>query len=205
MAFSGLIIVFSTLYPILSYEWYAESKYPDLVSPLIDGETGSFKFSDKDYTKADNWFENVEKTNYIPNTVSFYTITIPKLKIDNVTVGVGGVDLKQNLIQYAGSAYPGNIGNTVIFGHSILPQYFDPKNYLSMFSTLPNLKDNDQIFINYDGVTYTYEVQDIFEVSPRDLEVLNQDKDASYLSLITCSPPGHPLKPRRLVVRAKLV
>jgi len=44
----------------------------------------------------------------------------------------------------------------------------------------------------------------MFEVEPSALEVLEQGDSTEVLSLITCVPPGHPLKPRRLIVRAKL-
>jgi sortase A len=43
----------------------------------------------------------------------------------------------------------------------------------------------------------------IFVVDPNDFGVLDQDKDGSYLTLITCTPPGTYLK--RLVVKAKLM
>lgn len=203
MGISGFVILLSSIYPIISYEWYSEVKYPNLVSPLIDDKTANFRIAGKDYSKASNWFEGVGG-NSDTSLVGYYTLTIPKLKIDSATVAIGGEALTENLVQYGGTVNPGKVGNTVIFGHSILPQYFDQNNYLSIFSTLPALKNGDQILVNYDGITYTYRVVESFEVKPTDLWVLGQDQDDSYLSLITCSPPGHPLKPRRLVVKAKL-
>ncbi len=204
MAVSGIVIVFSTVYPILSYEWEASQKYPILISSLVDKETADFKFS-KDSTKLSNWFEDKKPNDFVTQKVGFFTLSVPKLKIDNATVAVGTEDLSQYLVLYPGTALPGKTGNSVVFGHSILPQYFDPTNYSSIFSTLYELKTGDEIVTNYDGVTYRYRVYDMFEVKPTELDVLNQTSSGSYISLITCSPPGHPLKPRRLVVRAKLV
>lgn len=204
MAISGLVIIFSTIYPILSYEWEAAQKYPVLISPLVDEKTGSFKFSKKDFTQASNWFEGVDGE-FVSNNINYFTLSIPKLGIESATVAIGGEDLSQSLIQFPGTSLPGKIGNTVIFGHSILPQYFNPKNYLAIFSTLPTLKKGDEIIVNYDGITYRYEVSDTFEVRPTDIQILEQSKDGSYLSLVTCTPPGHPLNPKRLIVRAKLV
>ena len=204
MAASGLIIIFSTIYPILSYEWEAAQKYPILISPLVDEETGSFKFSNKDYKKASNWFEGAQ-TEFVSNNVEYFTLSIPKLGIEGATVAIGGEDLSQSLIQFPGTSLPGKIGNSVIFGHSILPQYYDPKNYLAIFSTLPTLKDGDEVYVDYDGITYKYVVEDMFEVRPTDIQILEQSRSDSYLTLVTCTPPGHPLKPRRLIVRAKLV
>jgi sortase A len=205
MGLSGLVILLSSIYPIISYEWYSEVKYPNLVSPLVDEKTADFRLVGKDYSKASNWFEGAGGNSSSTSLIDYYTLTIPKLKIDSATVAIGGEALTENLVQYAGTVNPGKVGNTVIFGHSILPQYFDQNNYLSIFSTLPALKNGDQIFVNYDGITYTYLVTESFEVKPTDLWVLGQDQDDSYISLITCSPPGHPLKPRRLVVKAKIV
>jgi len=45
-------------------------------------------------------------------------------------------------------------------------------------------------------------VEKMIEVSPRDLSILAQRYDDSYLTLITCVPPGTYFK--RLIVRARL-
>ncbi|OGM38612.1 hypothetical protein A2962_02700 [Candidatus Woesebacteria bacterium RIFCSPLOWO2_01_FULL_39_61] len=205
MVASGVVILFSTIYPIVSYQWEADQRYPTLISPLVDEETGNFKFSKVDYTKVSNWFEGEEKENFTSPEISFFTISIPRLRIESATVAIGGEDLSKNLIQFPGTALPGKIGNAVIIGHSILPQFFDPKNYLSIFSTLPTLKEDDVIYVNYDGVSYKYMVENLFEVKPDDIQILEQNPAGSYLTLVTCTPPGHPLKPRRLIVRAGLV
>jgi sortase A len=204
---SGIIILFSTLYPIYSYEMMSRKKFPQLVSPLAsDNNSTGVRLEDFDYTKASNWFVGgAEKEDFSASKVGFYTLSIPKLDIENATVAIGGEDLSKSLIQYPGTSLPGKIGNAVIFGHSILPKFYDPKNYLAIFSTLPTLEKGDEIRISYDGVSYLYRVEDMFEVLPTDLEVLEQDKNASYLSLVTCTPPGDPRKLKRLIVRAKIV
>ena len=204
MALSGAVIIFTSLYPILSYEWEASQKYPMLISPLVDSNTGSFKFSEKDYTKADNWFEGTS-FDFETEDFRYFTITIPKLKIEAATVVVGGDDLSDHLIQFPGTALPGKIGNSVIFGHSILPQYYDPENYLAIFSTLPTLEKGDEVIVDYEGIVYRFFVREMFEVRPSDIQILEQNTSSSYLTLVTCTPPGHPLKPKRLIVRAELV
>lgn len=206
LGLSGLIIIGSTLYPIVSYEWSSGQKYPILISPRVN----SFKSTNQDesttdFTKASNWFETSEtQSRFVSENISYYTLTIPKLGIHDATVSIGGEDLSQNLVQYSGSVIPGKIGNSVIFGHSILPQFFNPENYLSIFSTLPELSESDQIFVNYDGITYEYQVEDMFEVRPTDIQILEQDKSDSFLTLVTCTPPGDPRKPKRLIVRARI-
>src|SRR3989304_5156247 len=204
----GLGILAYVLFPIVSYEYKALRDYPKLLSPIVENQSQSLEDSlaSSDFTKASNWFPGARSSEaFEASKVAFYTITIPRLRIENATVAIGGEDLSQSLIQYPGTALPGRSGNTWIFGHSILPQFYDPKDYLAIFSTLPSLKKGDEITINYDGITYRFRVEGLFEVSPSDLEVLEQGFSEPYISLVTCVPPGHPLKPRRLIVRAKIV
>jgi sortase A len=118
-------------------------------------------------------------------------------------VELGSMDLKKSLIQYPQTALPGQLGNAVVFGHSVLPQFFNPKSYLTIFSTLFRLKIGDEISINFDGVEYKYKVEEMYEVQPTDLSVLEQRYDGKYLTLITCTPPGTYL--RRLVVKSRIV
>jgi sortase A len=205
MAVSGMTILTTTVFPIISYEWESASKYPTLVSSLVEDKS-DINLSGRDLTKASNWFEGVkERTGgFDAPQVNYFTITIPKLRISNASVAIGGDDLSEHLIQYPGTALPGKTGNSVIFGHSILPQFFDPKNYMAIFSTLHTLKKGDDIVASYDGVTYRYQVENMFEVKPTDIQILDQSRSDSYLTLVTCSPPGNPFKPKRLIVRAKI-
>ena len=202
---SGVVILLGVIWPIASYEKAAQDKYPTFISPIVsDGET--LAQEDLDYTKASSWFVGgAPKEEFISSKVAFYTLSIPKLKIENATVAIGGDDLSKSLIQYPGTAVPGKVGNAVIFGHSILPIFYNPKNYMAIFSTLPTLKKEDEINVSYDGVSYKYKVEDIFEVLPTDIQVLEQNSSDSFLTLVTCVPPGDPRKPKRLIVRARIV
>lgn len=202
-AISGIVILAGVLVPILFYQPSPIRGSPEIVSPLAEESSQSGEI---DYTKASNWFVGgVEKEEFRAETISYYTLSVPKLKIENATVAIGGEDLDKSLIQYPGTALPGKKGNAVIFGHSILPIFFNPENYLSIFSTLPTLKKGDEINVSYDGVSYKYRVENMFEVAPTDIEVLGQNESDSFLTLVTCVPPGDPRKPRRLIVRARII
>lgn len=208
MGVSGLVILFATLWPIISYKNVSEIQEQEFISAAVEDNQNIVKASEEelDYTKASNWFVGgVPKDSFSSSNISFYTISIPKLRIQNATVAIGGEELSEHLIQYPGTALPGKFGNAVIFGHSVLPIFYNPENYLSIFSLLPTLKKGDEISISYDGVTYRYEVESMFEVSPTDIQVLDQDKSDSFLTLVTCVPPGDPRKPRRLIVRARVI
>lgn len=204
----GLLFFLSAVIPILQYQIEYSIKFNQIISPLsvnyslsgsILGESGT------DFTQLSNWFIDGQ-TNLSDNSTlqkTKYTISIPKLKIDNAVVEVGSLDLKKSLIQYPQTALPGQFGSPVVFGHSVLPQFFNPKSYLTIFSTLYKLKQSDQILINFDNVEYKYLVEEMYEVLPADLSVLEQRFDGRYLTLITCTPPGTYL--RRLVIKARIV
>ncbi|MGD0523060.1 MAG: sortase [Candidatus Microgenomates bacterium] len=188
---SGIIILLGVIVPIVGYQPVSQQ--------ILGSQT-------TDYTRASNWFTGGAKSeDFVAKNVGFYNLSIPKLNIDNAVVAIGGDDLSKSLVQYPGTALPGKDGNTVIFGHSILPLFYNPKSYMSVFSTLPTLKPGDEIFVNYDGVSFVYKVEALFEVLPTDIQVLEQDDSDSFLSLVTCVPPGDPRDPRRLIVRARVV
>jgi len=206
---AGIVLLSSAVYPILSFSLKYTGQFSQILSPL------STKFynqgtllgqTDIDYTHLSNWFVQNDQANLSQTTSASlkpYTISIPKLKINQAKVVVGGDDLKKSLVQYPNTATPGQLGNTVIFGHSVLPQFFNPKSYLTIFSTLFKLDQGDEIFVDYDNVNYKYVVEQMFEVQPSDLTVLEQRYDGRFLSIITCSPPGTYLK--RLIIKAKIV
>lgn len=197
---AGFVFIGSAFLPILSYEIRSQSFSRKLISPIeVKGDSDTVV----DYSSPKTWFVSGYELPPNPSRITHYTLSIPKLKISEAVVQVGGDDLMKGLIQYPGTAMPGQFGNGVVFGHSVLPQFFNAKDYKTIFSLLPTLKEKDEIVVNYDGVEYRYRVYKMTEVTPDDLSVLEQQYDSQYLSLITCVPPGTYL--RRLVVKAKLV
>lgn len=205
-AFSGIVIMASTIWPIIEYQLTSSRSYTTLLSPLVleKDENNNPKISD--YTKASNWFPEAKKSeDFASSNISFYNLSIPKLKIDNAIVAIGGEDLSKALVQYPGTALPGKNGNAVIFGHSVLPIFYNPKNYMAIFSTLPTLKKGDDIFVSFDGVELSYKVEEMFEIYPSDIQILEQNNSDSFLTLVTCVPPGDPRNPKRLIVRARVV
>lgn len=195
LALIGAGIIVWVFFPILSYQLTAP-KNMTYLSPIDDENI-------TDYTKASSFFPEAHAESFDKKGPVSYKISIPRLGIKDAVVSMGGEDLSQSLIQYIGTATPGKNGNAVIFGHSVLPSFYDPKNYLTIFSTLPTIGKGDTITINYDGITYKYQVEKKFEVEPTDVDILTQTYDDSYISLVTCVPPG--LLTRRLVVVARIV
>ncbi|HEX9817978.1 MAG TPA: sortase [Patescibacteria group bacterium] len=162
-----------------------------------------------DYTDLSNWFAGSELAQIAsPQSAVTYTVEIPKLNISQAQVINGGTDLNRSLIQYPGTALPGQPGAPVIFGHSVLRQFYNPqltnpRRYNSIFSTIMTLEPGDKIYVTQDSVRYTYVVQSKTEVKPTDTYILSQNYSSRLLKLVTCVPEGTYL--RRGVVTAQLI
>lgn len=169
-----------------------------------------------DYTNLSNWFEGgIETDGLTPagsqgqaQSVVEYLVDIPKVNVKSAKVIVGGTDLNRSLIQYPGTALPGQPGAPVIFGHSVLRQFYspletNPRRYTSIFSYIMTLVPGDRIHITHENVRYTYVVQSKTEVKPTDTYILSQQYDSRQLKLVTCVPEGTYL--RRGVITAQLV
>lgn len=154
-----------------------------------------------DFTNAANWYPKYDFKHGTPREAS-YSISIPKLGITNASVSTVDTDLSKHLVNLAGTAVPPDKGNTVIFGHSTLPQLFNPHDYKTIFANAHTLQQGDSIIATVNNVTYTYKVFSLTVVEPEDTSVLSQTFDDSYLTLITCTPPGTIWK--RLIVKARL-
>lgn len=214
----GALLLFWSFYPILSFTIYSKLFLKNnIYQPISSNNTtstlkqansvlGAFNiFSNnlRDYTQASIWFPASPQLNQASQlTVKEYTLSIPKLNIRKARVVVGGEDLAKSLVHYLPQSLPGEYGNVAIFGHSTLPQLYDPKDYKTIFTYLSSLEKGDKIYISLGEFEYQYEVTTLFIVKPKDISVLEQKKDDAYLTLITCEPPGTWLE--RLVVTAKL-
>ncbi len=203
----GIVIIMWTLWPILSFFVVDQVIFAKTVSPVGDpsGLTTPVALTGAQGKSTDpnTWFPTAPQK-IISAPVNSYFISIPSLKLENASVIVSGDDLTKSLIHYGGTGLPGDYGNTVIFGHSTLPQFYKgTQDYKSVFATLPTIKLGARITVTYDGLTYQYEVVDKVVVEPTDLSPLEQRFDDSYLTLVTCVPPGTYLY--RLNVKAKLI
>ncbi len=167
-----------------------------------------------DYTNLSNWFEDqlasdlVNRTSMLSKQSGEYILEIPKINIENAVVKIGGVDLEESLIQYPGTSLPGKPGSPVVFGHSLLRQFYNPREtnprrYGSIFSTIMTLEKGDKIYLYYGDVRYTYVVDSKTEVKPTDTYILSQDYGVRQLKLVTCTPEGTYL--RRGVITAQLI
>ena len=197
----GLGLVATVIWPLANYNLSKKpfSRAPsNLLSPLnyqsfavdVSNDSPVPVLGQLDYTKASNWFSGSSST-FVPvtnSTITSYTISIPSLGIEEAMVRLDSDDLSESLIHYPQTAIPGQNGSPVIFGHSTLPQFYDPKNYKTIFSTLPTIELGSSIFVTSNGIKYTYKVSNTYQVKPDQIEVLRQDFNQKTLKLITCVP-----------------
>lgn len=213
---SGLAISFYTFLPLFSWQIYFSSTFAAQsinapipkttvlnkkeISSLINSVGSTLSV---DYTNANNWFPTFNpRANSQRREDEFYSISIPSIGIQNAQVSTNDINLAEHLVNFTGTAVPPNLGNAVIFGHSTLPQLYNPKDYKTIFANAYKIKTGDEVFVNFQKITYKYKVTSIIVVDPTDTSVLEQDTRDSFLTLITCTPPGTVWK--RLVIKSQL-
>lgn len=201
----GLVILISqVIVPLVVFETQSNIPKP-ITSSILGLATG---FGDFKYKELENNSQSVNNVSDEKIPKYFY-LTIPKLKIDNALVETNSKSLSPDtaLGHYPGSALPGSVGDTFIFGHSVLPWFYNPKNYKTIFSTIESLEAGDKFYINYDDKILTYKVESKEVVSPANVNPLAEFKpkflNYSTVTLMTCYPSG--TKAKRILVRAMMV
>jgi len=213
----GLLIVLYFFFPVISYHLFLSSEFSadDIESPLpkryvLQGNNGissivasGFSEVAYDFTDARNWFPQVEASGISEQRVSEYELSIPSQGIVKAKVSADDFDLSKHLVQYfTTSKNPTDKGTSVIFGHSTLPQWFDPENYNTIFAKLHTIKAGDEIIVTVNNMDFTYKIFSINVTDASDPNIFSQSFDNSYITLVTCTPPGTVWK--RLIVRASL-
>lgn len=127
-------------------------------------------------------------------------LTIPKLAVqapvvyDLTTLDENVVEtrLQSGVVHYpipGANAFPGEIGNTVILGHSA-NDVFAAGNYKFIFLRLDQLQKGDTFYLNYQSKRYTYIVTDKKVISPNQVDQLVVNNGKPLATLVTCVPVG---------------
>lgn len=124
-------------------------------------------------------------------------LLIPKLNVDvpiHFGIPLSSVmsSMNNGVAHYriaGASAYPGEIGNLVITGHSA-GDIYSSNQYKYIFSGLERLEDGDLIYVNYESKRYTYQVFKKEVVEPSNVASLVIETDKPILTLVTCTPLG---------------
>ncbi len=208
----GALVFMYTFFPLISWQIYFAPAFasqkiqapipnytllnPSSIGGLISSATTSLN---TDYTNAYNWYPGIKD---IGQNIGTYTISIPKIEINEAVVTNEDSDLSKHLVQFNADTLPPKEGNTVIFGHSTLPQLYDPNNYKTIFANAYKLTTNDQIIVHINNAKYTYKIENITVVDATDTSVLAQNFSDSFITIITCTPPGTVWK--RLIIKARI-
>ena len=82
----GFIILISAFYPILNYEFKSRRCASRLVSPIkVLGEDTAII----DYSRPNSWFPTAKNLPPKSSRITHYSLSIPKLKIEDAIVHIG--------------------------------------------------------------------------------------------------------------------
>jgi LPXTG-site transpeptidase (sortase) family protein len=201
----GIFILVQVLMPFLAFktwEVFALDSNQLLETPKvgsINQGSGVLGVSIEDINNFPTFFSNSQKRD-VP--YKEFKVSIPSINIKDQIVKVDSNDFDEELAQLPGTAFPGEKGNLFISGHSSIAQFKFGKQK-ALFVDLPKVKKGDKIYVTALGQQFTYQIQGLKIVEPKDVSAINPpDDEGRYITLMTCVPPGFFTK--RLIVLAKL-
>lgn len=199
----GIFALMQVSLPIISFQvWEIGQKYrsQNLISPKQTNSGQVLGVSVQNRNNFPAFISNLMRET--KPTYSQFTLSVPRLKIENSTVFLDSNDLTKGLVHLPGSSLPGEKGNVFVSGHSGLSPIFNFKK--AVFAQLQDLKKGDQVMVEAGGTKFVYTVSQLKIVDPKDVSVINPpDGQGRYISLMTCVPPG--LNFKRLVVLGKMI
>ncbi|MEI7689715.1 MAG: sortase [Candidatus Saccharibacteria bacterium] len=161
---------------------------------------------------------NIDPQNIVIDPTANITVSpeprliIPKINVDvPVSYDIGNDNasqmaaMKKGVAHFAipgASSHPGQVGNTVIAGHSS-NDLFSAGDYKFIFAQLEKLSVGDTIYINYNSKRYSYTVVRQEVVGPTDVSKLVYETNKPMLTLLTCTPVG--TATNRLLVTAEQI
>ena len=126
----GVLLIFQAAWPVMGWYFFVMPGIGEkIISPLATTLAPLVRAQETE----ESYYPT--KIPVVASQLKSYTLSIPKLKINEATVQIGG-DLKKSLVAWPTSALPGTWGNNIIFGHSELPQFASPNSYSGMFTHL---------------------------------------------------------------------
>ncbi len=198
MVFGLLILITQVVVPLIYFKTAQEISKP--VSSSVLGIASGFR--DFEFEELSASSNTLGASTTVPE---FFYLSVPKLGIDKALVEANAKSLNPDVAlgHYRGSSLPGEVGNVFIYGHSVLPWFFNPKNYKTIFSTLDKLDIGDTVYIWYNNKRLSYQISAKKIVYPEEVNplanVAPEFLNDSTVTLMTCVPPGTKLK-RLLVI-----
>lgn len=144
-----------------------------------------------------NYYSQKENSLEIPKV----GVTAPLIIIENSNNNLDK-ELDRGVVFFPESVLPGEIGQTIILGHSA-PSNWPKVNYEGVFSNIADLKENDEIILYFNHQKYTYSVnQKIFLEEGGEIPN-NIETSENTLLLISCWPPGKNIQ--RVIIESTLI
>jgi LPXTG-site transpeptidase (sortase) family protein len=173
MALGFLILGTQVVLPLVFFKTQDSVAEPIRASVLgLATGYNNFEFSELKSTEEGTV---IKSENNIPK---YFHISVPRLNIVDAIVETDSVNLspETSLGHYKGSALPGQVGNAFIYGHSVLPWFYNPKNYRTIFSTLDNLQNGDEFTVNFNNKNLKYKVETKLILDPEKVNPLAEYK-----------------------------
>lgn len=160
---------------IIAYDYMAHNFYQ-----AVEKEEEKEEFIEQEDHREE--IEEIGLTGEITNEYIGY-LTIPKIHfmkgfLDNRSEDN---DVEKNIMVVEGSNYPDvEKGNFIIAGHS-------GTGWKAFFNDLYQLEKEDLIYIDYKGVHYTYQIQNIYTQPKVGTLAIYRNYNQTTLTLITCT------------------
>ncbi len=207
------IFVFLALISLITIHWSStkgifdyKSVYGDIANffKTTKEKVAVIKVPEVELSEPKNEFKNEPKFVDKPDSLE-----IPKIEITAPIIFIESNDnkeyekaLKNGVVHYSDSVLPGEVGQTIILGHSA-PSGWPKINYDWVFSRLNELEIGDEVIIYFQNREYPYLVtKKYFLQTGQDIPSGDLTNSNNMLILISCWPPGVNLK--RIAVEAEL-
>lgn len=149
------------------------------------------------FVKKSKKVEKKAKGYYQMHTIAI--IRIPEIRVTlPVFDKTKELFLQKGAALLEGTSYPTGGKNThaVITGHRGLVK-------AKLFNDLAKLKKNNHFYIEVNGKTLAYQIDQIKTIEPTEVEALDIVKDQDHVTLMTCTPYG--VNSHRLLVRGSRI
>lgn len=164
---------------MLIYNQYQDKKYQDTDNELLQEFFEDFDNSNEETSQVE---EPKVEQQVQDNTFYLAVIEIPNISLYTgiVMSNSSYTTMNRNVSIYPSSDMPNvDNGNFILFAHN-------GNSRVSYFRNIHRLKNNDEIYIYYNNLKYTYRIIKNYEVAMTDSTPLNKMKDKSIITLITC-------------------
>lgn len=181
---SWFIIIGSFLFLIglslIGYDYFSNKNIKD----IEDNALNNF-YKHETVIKTEEFTEDTQEKKEVKEQVKIEYIAVLKIPKINLERGLVSPNSYLNNVNYnveivKGSSMPDQKnGNVILAGHSGSAR-------ISYFRRLDKLSLGDLVYIEYNNITYTYKVVNIYDIDKTGKAEIIRDKNKSTLTLITC-------------------